>query len=117
VHFGCDGQPSRLVSKSILKTGGAAPRLIIGWIMMHTGTHIIRVALQDEPSIYRGIEIESQKTLAVLAQLGYVDKVDSRACSKATLYGERDRTRWFDGCEIGARRAAAFEHRNICCTA
>jgi hypothetical protein len=36
--------------------------------MTKTGTHILRVTLQDEPSIYREIEIESQKTLAALAQ-------------------------------------------------
>jgi hypothetical protein len=36
--------------------------------MMQTGTHILRVRLQDEPSIYRDIEIESQKSLAALAK-------------------------------------------------
>jgi Plasmid pRiA4b ORF-3-like protein len=36
--------------------------------MTQTGTHILRVTLQDESSIYREIEIESQKTLAALAK-------------------------------------------------
>jgi hypothetical protein len=37
-------------------------------IMTQTGTHILRVALQDEPAIYREIEVESQKALAALAK-------------------------------------------------
>jgi hypothetical protein len=36
--------------------------------MTQTGTHILRITLQDEPSIYREIEIESQKSLAALAK-------------------------------------------------
>src|SRR5919112_3344883 len=32
------------------------------------GTHIIRAALQDEPSIYREIEVESRTTLSDLAE-------------------------------------------------
>jgi hypothetical protein len=32
------------------------------------GTHIVRVALQGEPSVYREIEIESRKTLSDLAE-------------------------------------------------
>jgi hypothetical protein len=36
--------------------------------MTQTGTLILRVTLQDEPSIYREIEIESQKSLAALAK-------------------------------------------------
>ena len=32
------------------------------------GTHIVRAALQDEPTIYREIEIESCKTLSDLAE-------------------------------------------------
>jgi hypothetical protein len=32
------------------------------------GTHIVRVALQDEPIIYREIEVESRKTLSDLAE-------------------------------------------------
>ncbi len=36
--------------------------------MAGTSTHIVRVALQDEPSIYREIEIEGQKTLSDLAK-------------------------------------------------
>ncbi len=36
--------------------------------MTEAGTHIIRAALQDEPSIYREIEVESRKTLSDLAE-------------------------------------------------
>jgi hypothetical protein len=36
--------------------------------MTEAGTHIIRVTLQDEPSIYREIEVESRKTLSDLAE-------------------------------------------------
>jgi pRiA4b ORF-3-like protein len=36
--------------------------------MTEAGTHIIRAALQDEPSIYRQIEVESRKTLSDLAE-------------------------------------------------
>src|SRR5215203_1902926 len=32
------------------------------------GTHIVRAALQDEPTIYREIEIQSCKTLSDLAE-------------------------------------------------
>jgi hypothetical protein len=32
--------------------------------MAEADTHIVRVALQDEPSIYREIEVESRKTLS-----------------------------------------------------
>jgi hypothetical protein len=46
-----------------------------GWLdqsmeetMPETGTHIVRVTLQDEPTIYREIEVESQKTLSDLAE-------------------------------------------------
>jgi hypothetical protein len=42
-----------------------------GWLdqsmeetMPETGTHIVRVTLQDEPTIYREIEIESRKALS-----------------------------------------------------
>jgi hypothetical protein len=57
-----------LVPESILNTGGAAPRPIRGSIMSQTGTHILRGTLQDEPAIYREIEIESQRSLAALAK-------------------------------------------------
>jgi hypothetical protein len=57
-----------LVPKSILETGGAAPRPIRRSIMTQTGTHILRVTLQDEPTIYREIEIESQRSLSALAK-------------------------------------------------
>ena len=36
--------------------------------MAEAGTHIIRVTLQDEPTIYREIEVESRKTLSDLAE-------------------------------------------------
>ena len=36
--------------------------------MTEAGTHIIRVALQGEPTIYREIEVESRKTLSDLAE-------------------------------------------------
>jgi hypothetical protein len=36
--------------------------------MPEAGTHIIRVALQDEPTIYREIEVESRKSLSDLAE-------------------------------------------------
>jgi hypothetical protein len=36
--------------------------------MTEAGTHIVRVSLQDEPSIYREIEVESRKTLSDLAE-------------------------------------------------
>jgi len=36
--------------------------------MTQTGTYILRVALQDEPSIYREIEVESRHTLSDLAE-------------------------------------------------
>ena len=36
--------------------------------MPEAGTHIVRVALQDEPSIYREIEVESRKSLSDLAE-------------------------------------------------
>ena len=36
--------------------------------MTEASTHIIRVALQDEPSVYREIEVESRKTLNDLAK-------------------------------------------------
>ncbi len=36
--------------------------------MTEASTHVVRVALQDEPSIYREIEIESSKTLNALAK-------------------------------------------------
>ncbi|GEO18585.1 IS1096 element passenger TnpR family protein [Microvirga aerophila] len=36
--------------------------------MTAAGTHIVRVTLQDEPTIYREIEVESRKTLSVLAE-------------------------------------------------
>ncbi len=36
--------------------------------MPEAGTHIIRVTLQDEPSIYREIEVESRKSLSDLAE-------------------------------------------------
>ncbi len=37
-------------------------------IMTEAGTHIVRVALQDEPTVYREIEVESHKTLSDLAE-------------------------------------------------
>src|SRR5215203_4189283 len=37
--------------------------------MTEAGTHIIRVTLQGEPSIYREIEVESRKTLSDLAEV------------------------------------------------
>jgi hypothetical protein len=36
--------------------------------MSEAGTHIIRAALQDEPTIYREIEVESRTTLSDLAE-------------------------------------------------
>ena len=36
--------------------------------MTEAGTHIVRVTLQDEPTIYREIEVESRKTLSDLAE-------------------------------------------------
>ncbi len=36
--------------------------------MTEAGTHIIRVTLQDEPTIFREIEVESRKTLSDLAE-------------------------------------------------
>ncbi|WP_237050218.1 plasmid pRiA4b ORF-3 family protein [Microvirga ossetica] len=36
--------------------------------MTEAGTHIVRVTLQDEPTIYREIEVESRKTLSNLAE-------------------------------------------------
>ena len=36
--------------------------------MTQTGTYILRVALQDEPSIYREIKVESRQTLRDLAE-------------------------------------------------
>ena len=36
--------------------------------MAEDGTHIVRVTLQNEPSIYREIEVESRKTLSDLAE-------------------------------------------------
>ena len=36
--------------------------------MTETGTHIVRVTLQGEPTIYREIEVESRKTLSDLAE-------------------------------------------------
>jgi hypothetical protein len=36
--------------------------------MAEAGTHILRVALQDEPTTYREIEVESRKTLSDLAE-------------------------------------------------
>ncbi len=36
--------------------------------MTEAGTHIVRVALQDEPTVYREIEVESHKTLSDLAE-------------------------------------------------
>jgi hypothetical protein len=36
--------------------------------MTEAGTHIIRIALQNEPTIYREIEIESRKMLSDLAE-------------------------------------------------
>ena len=36
--------------------------------MAEAGTHIIRVTLQDEPTTYREIEVESRKTLSNLAE-------------------------------------------------
>ncbi len=36
--------------------------------MAETGTHIVRATLQDEPTIYREIEIESRTTLSDLAE-------------------------------------------------
>jgi hypothetical protein len=37
-------------------------------IMAEAGTHIVRGALQGEPTIYREIEVESRKTLSDLAE-------------------------------------------------
>jgi hypothetical protein len=36
--------------------------------MTEAGTHIVRVTVQDEPTIYREIEVESRKTLSDLAE-------------------------------------------------
>jgi Plasmid pRiA4b ORF-3-like protein len=36
--------------------------------MSETGTHIVRVTLQDEPTIFREIEVESRRTLSDLAE-------------------------------------------------
>ncbi|MPR13106.1 IS1096 element passenger TnpR family protein [Microvirga tunisiensis] len=36
--------------------------------MTEAGTHIVRVVLQGEPTIYREIEVESRKTLSDLAE-------------------------------------------------
>jgi hypothetical protein len=36
--------------------------------MTEAGTHIVRVTLQDEPLIYREIEVESRETLSDLAE-------------------------------------------------
>jgi hypothetical protein len=36
--------------------------------MAEAGTHFLRVALQDEPTTYREIEVESRKTLSDLAE-------------------------------------------------
>src|SRR5919112_5929144 len=36
--------------------------------MPEARTHIVRVALQDEPSIYREIEVESRRSLSDLAE-------------------------------------------------
>ena len=36
--------------------------------MIEADTHIVRVTLQDEPTIYREIEVESRKTLSDLAE-------------------------------------------------
>jgi hypothetical protein len=36
--------------------------------MTKTGTHILRVTLQGEPTIYREIEVESRQTLSDLAE-------------------------------------------------
>ncbi len=36
--------------------------------MTEAGTHIVRVTLQDEPTIFREIEVESRKTLSDLAK-------------------------------------------------
>ena len=36
--------------------------------MSEAGTHIVRAALQDEPAIYREIEVESRTTLSDLAE-------------------------------------------------
>ncbi len=36
--------------------------------MAETGTHIVRATLQDEPTIYREIEVESRKSLSDLAE-------------------------------------------------
>jgi hypothetical protein len=36
--------------------------------MTEAGTHIVRVTLQDEPTIFREIEVESRKTLSDLAE-------------------------------------------------
>ena len=36
--------------------------------MARAGTHIFRVALRDRPSVHRGIEIDSGKSLAKLAE-------------------------------------------------
>jgi hypothetical protein len=36
--------------------------------MAENGTHILRITLQDEPSIYREIEVESRRTLSDLAE-------------------------------------------------
>jgi Plasmid pRiA4b ORF-3-like protein len=45
---------------------GAVAKEEIG--MTEAGTHIVRVALQGEPTIYREIEVESRKTLSDLAE-------------------------------------------------
>jgi hypothetical protein len=37
--------------------------------MTEAGTHIVRVTLQDEPTIFREIEVESRKTLSDLAEI------------------------------------------------
>jgi hypothetical protein len=37
--------------------------------MSKAGTHILRIALQGEPSVYREIEVESCKTLSDLAEV------------------------------------------------
>jgi hypothetical protein len=36
--------------------------------MTEPGTHIVRVTLQDEPTIFREIEVESRRTLSDLAE-------------------------------------------------
>ncbi len=45
---------------------GAVAKEEIG--MTEAGTHIVRVALQGEPTIYREIEVESRKTLSDLGE-------------------------------------------------